>query len=110
MRWEDKIIALLNNLIGRAIVGAAKGAIGSVLPERKQEQKQEGNETMKTIINAVIRWGLAILGGGMLGDTISATDLSTLQTNLQTIIGAITVIIPIVWSIVEKIKTKKTTV
>ncbi|MFA5321969.1 MAG: hypothetical protein WC373_04790 [Smithella sp.] len=65
---------------------------------------------MNSIINAVIRWVMVALGGGLLGDLASAQDLTTLQTNIQTIIGAVTVIIPIIWSIVEKIKAKKTTV
>jgi hypothetical protein len=104
------MISILNNLIGRVIGGAVKGAVGSVLPEKQKQTEQKGSESMNTIINAIIRWGLAILGGGVLGDTISATDISTLQTNIQTLIGAIAVIVPIIWSIVEKMKAKKTTV
>jgi hypothetical protein len=96
------MITIFRNIIGKATVGAVKGALGSVLPERKKE-----NETMKQVISAVIRWILAVAGGGILGDTVSQEDLSQLQSAVQTILGGLAVAVPIIWSIVEKIRAKK---
>jgi hypothetical protein len=96
------MITIFRNIIGKATVGAVKGALGSVLPERKKE-----NETMDKIVNAFIRWLLAVAGGGLLGDTITADDLTQLQSAAQTIMGGLVVAVPIIWSIVEKIRAKK---
>lgn len=95
------MINIFRNIIGKATVGAVKGALGSILPKKKE------NETMGTIVNAFIRWLLAVAGGGLLGDTITADDLTQLQSAAQTIMGGLAVAVPIIWSIVEKIRAKK---
>lgn len=100
------MIGIINNIIGRAVTGALEGAAGSIWPGR-QQKKQKGDKKMKAVIGAVIRWALAILGGGVLGNVISQEEVNQLQSAVETIIGALAVAIPIIWSIVDKVRAKK---
>lgn len=65
------------------------------------------NAIRSAIVAAVIRHMLTAVGGVALANAVSNSDLSSLFSSVQTIAGAASVVVGIVWSIYHKYQLAK---